>query len=169
MMIPMQWPTAHCPHGPAGSPHVCCLREGRGALGGPQCVTVCCAFAVTNGQLQQLSQTSETSSSISSYSSGPAPGAVNGLGTASQCLQPAPWMWPSPQRTGHGGAGGGNVPSGPCRPSQLPRGCQRHGAQCGPPSCCGTQPSGARAPVRPPAPTHAGPSPTHPRRRFCWH
>lgn len=83
MMIPMQWPTAHCPHGPAGSPHVRCLREGRGALGGPQCVTVCCAFAVTNGQLQQLSQTSETSSSISSYSSGPAPGAVNGLGTAS--------------------------------------------------------------------------------------
>lgn len=83
MMIPMQWPTAHCPHGPAGSPHVRCLWEGRGALGGPQCVTVCCAFAVTNGQLQQLSQTSETSSSISSYSSGPAPGAVNGLGTAS--------------------------------------------------------------------------------------
>lgn len=42
----------------------------------------CCAFAVTNGQLQQLSQTSETSSSISSYSSGPAPGTVNGLGTS---------------------------------------------------------------------------------------
>lgn len=37
---------------------------------------------MTNGQLQQLSQTSETSSSISSYSSGPAPGVVNGLGTA---------------------------------------------------------------------------------------
>ena len=50
----------------------------------PQCVTPCpCyAFAVTNGQLQQLSQASETSSSISSYSSGPAPGTVNGLGTA---------------------------------------------------------------------------------------
>lgn len=50
----------------------------------PQCVTLCplCAFAVTNGQLQQLSQASETSSSISSYSSGPAPGTVNGLGTA---------------------------------------------------------------------------------------
>lgn len=48
------------------------------------CVTPspCCDFAVTNGQLQQLSQTSETSSSISSYSSGPVPGAVNGLGTA---------------------------------------------------------------------------------------
>ncbi|RLW02127.1 hypothetical protein DV515_00007305 [Chloebia gouldiae] len=37
---------------------------------------------LTNGQLQQLAQTSETSSSISSYSSGPAPGAVNGLGAA---------------------------------------------------------------------------------------
>lgn len=37
---------------------------------------------MSNGQLQQLSQASETSSSISSYSSGPAPGAMNGLGTA---------------------------------------------------------------------------------------
>ncbi|KFO54370.1 PDZ domain-containing protein 7, partial [Corvus brachyrhynchos] len=42
----------------------------------------CWLSRLTNGQLQQLSQTSETSSSISSYSSGPAPGAVNGLGTA---------------------------------------------------------------------------------------
>ncbi|NXS25465.1 PDZD7 protein, partial [Mystacornis crossleyi] len=41
----------------------------------------CWLSRLTNGQLQQLSQTSETSSSISSYSSGPAPGAVNGLGT----------------------------------------------------------------------------------------
>ncbi|XP_063195383.1 PDZ domain-containing protein 7 isoform X2 [Chroicocephalus ridibundus] len=42
----------------------------------------CWLSRLTNGQLQQLSQASETSSSISSYSSGPAPGAVNGLGTA---------------------------------------------------------------------------------------
>ncbi|XP_062436421.1 PDZ domain-containing protein 7 [Rhea pennata] len=42
----------------------------------------CWLSHLTNGQLQQLSQASETSSSISSYSSGPAPGAVNGLGTA---------------------------------------------------------------------------------------
>ncbi|XP_009950774.1 PREDICTED: PDZ domain-containing protein 7, partial [Leptosomus discolor] len=42
----------------------------------------CWLSRLTNGQLQQLSQTSETSSSISSYSSGPAPGAVNGLGMA---------------------------------------------------------------------------------------
>ncbi|KAF4791445.1 PDZ domain-containing protein 7 [Turdus rufiventris] len=42
----------------------------------------CWLSRLTNGQLQQLAQTSETSSSISSYSSGPAPGAVNGLGTA---------------------------------------------------------------------------------------
>ncbi|KAM9012170.1 PDZ domain-containing protein 7 isoform 2-T2 [Ara ararauna] len=42
----------------------------------------CWLSRLTNGQLQQLSQTSETSSSISSYSSGPAPGVVNGLGTA---------------------------------------------------------------------------------------
>ncbi|KAM6390249.1 PDZ domain-containing protein 7 isoform 3-T3 [Pluvialis apricaria] len=40
----------------------------------------CWLSRLTNGQLQQLSQASETSSSISSYSSGPAPGAVNGLG-----------------------------------------------------------------------------------------
>ncbi|XP_074731255.1 PDZ domain-containing protein 7 isoform X1 [Strix uralensis] len=43
----------------------------------------CWLSRLTNGQLQQLSQASETSSSISSYSSGPAPGAVNGLATAS--------------------------------------------------------------------------------------
>ncbi|XP_061856851.1 PDZ domain-containing protein 7 isoform X2 [Colius striatus] len=43
----------------------------------------CWLSRLTNGQLQQLSQASETSSSISSYSSGPAPGPVNGLGTAS--------------------------------------------------------------------------------------
>ncbi|KAL9847429.1 LOW QUALITY PROTEIN: PDZ domain-containing protein 7 [Geothlypis trichas] len=43
----------------------------------------CWLSRLTNGQLQQLAQTSETSSSISSYSSGPAPGAVNGLGAAS--------------------------------------------------------------------------------------
>ncbi|XP_035749532.1 PDZ domain-containing protein 7 [Egretta garzetta] len=42
----------------------------------------CWLSRLTNGQLQQLSQASETSSSISSYSSGPAPGAMNGLGTA---------------------------------------------------------------------------------------
>ncbi|XP_065528192.1 PDZ domain-containing protein 7 isoform X2 [Lathamus discolor] len=42
----------------------------------------CWLSRLTDGQLQQLSQTSETSSSISSYSSGPAPGVVNGLGTA---------------------------------------------------------------------------------------
>ncbi|GAB0192103.1 PDZ domain-containing protein 7 [Grus japonensis] len=42
----------------------------------------CWLSRLTNGQLQQLSQASETSSSISSYSSGPAPGAVNGLGMA---------------------------------------------------------------------------------------
>ncbi|XP_009464321.1 PREDICTED: PDZ domain-containing protein 7 [Nipponia nippon] len=42
----------------------------------------CWLSRLTNGQLQQLSQASETSSSVSSYSSGPAPGAVNGLGTA---------------------------------------------------------------------------------------
>ncbi|XP_068805917.1 PDZ domain-containing protein 7 isoform X2 [Struthio camelus] len=42
----------------------------------------CWLSHLTNGQLQQLSQASETSSSISSYSSGPAPGTVNGLGTA---------------------------------------------------------------------------------------
>ncbi|XP_009892562.1 PREDICTED: PDZ domain-containing protein 7 [Charadrius vociferus] len=42
----------------------------------------CWLSRLTNGQLQQLSQASETSSSISSYSSGPAPGVVNGLGTA---------------------------------------------------------------------------------------
>ncbi|XP_040462925.1 PDZ domain-containing protein 7 isoform X2 [Falco naumanni] len=42
----------------------------------------CWLSRLTNGQLQQLSQASETSSSISSYSSGPVPGAVNGLGTA---------------------------------------------------------------------------------------
>ncbi|NWR98494.1 PDZD7 protein, partial [Motacilla alba] len=42
----------------------------------------CWLSRLTNGQLQQLAQTSETSSSISSYSSGPAPGTVNGLGTA---------------------------------------------------------------------------------------
>ncbi|XP_014813024.1 PREDICTED: PDZ domain-containing protein 7 [Calidris pugnax] len=42
----------------------------------------CWLSRLTNGQLQQLSQASETSSSISSYSSGPAPGAVNGLGAA---------------------------------------------------------------------------------------
>ncbi|OWK62364.1 PDZ domain-containing protein 7 [Lonchura striata] len=42
----------------------------------------CWLSRLTNGQLQQLAQTSETSSSISSYSSGPAPGAVNGLGAA---------------------------------------------------------------------------------------
>ncbi|XP_071604547.1 PDZ domain-containing protein 7 isoform X2 [Heliangelus exortis] len=46
----------------------------------------CWLSRLTNGQLQQLSQASETSSSISSYSSGPPPGAVNGLGTAT----PAP-------------------------------------------------------------------------------
>ncbi|XP_074882350.1 PDZ domain-containing protein 7 isoform X2 [Buteo buteo] len=42
----------------------------------------CWLSRLTNGQLQQLSQASETSSSISSYSSGPAPGVVNGVGTA---------------------------------------------------------------------------------------
>ncbi|KAM6266197.1 PDZ domain-containing protein 7 isoform 2-T2 [Porphyrio hochstetteri] len=42
----------------------------------------CWLSRLTNGQLQQMSQASETSSSISSYSSGPAPGAVNGLGIA---------------------------------------------------------------------------------------
>ncbi|RMC11453.1 hypothetical protein DUI87_11572 [Hirundo rustica rustica] len=42
----------------------------------------CWLSRLTNGQLRQLAQTSETSSSISSYSSGPAPGAVNGLGAA---------------------------------------------------------------------------------------
>ncbi|XP_062457796.1 PDZ domain-containing protein 7 isoform X2 [Pezoporus occidentalis] len=42
----------------------------------------CWLSRLTNGQLQQLSQTSETSSSISSYSSGPVPGVVNGMGTA---------------------------------------------------------------------------------------
>lgn len=63
-----------------GSPHLLSL----GGIWSASWLTVCpcCAFAVTNGQLQQLAQTSETSSSISSYSSGPAPGAVNGLGTA---------------------------------------------------------------------------------------
>ncbi|XP_064320088.1 PDZ domain-containing protein 7 isoform X2 [Phalacrocorax carbo] len=46
----------------------------------------CWLSRLTNGQLQQLSQASETSSSISSYSSGPAPGAVNGLGMATTGL-----------------------------------------------------------------------------------